>query len=145
MEKRYNIRAYGILINHKKEVLLSDEYRHKRRFTKFPGGGLEWGEGLKDCVVREFYEGTQKAVEVVEHFYTTDFFQLSAFNENDQLISVYYIVKMKDEDQLKTSGKLFDFKKEEGAQSLRWVPQNEISEDQMTFPVDKVVAEMLRT
>ena len=45
-----NIRVYGIIINDENQVLLSDELRFGNAFTKFPGGGLEWGEGTKDCL-----------------------------------------------------------------------------------------------
>ena len=43
-------------------------------FTKFPGGGLEFGEGLRECLVREFLEETQQKVEVKEHFIQRIFF-----------------------------------------------------------------------
>ena len=56
MEKKINIRVYGILINSQKEVLLSDEKYRDVEFTKFPGGGLEWGEGTKETLIREFQE-----------------------------------------------------------------------------------------
>ena len=72
--KPFVIRVYGILINKNAEVLLTHEKEEGNVFTKFPGGGLEFGEGLRECLVREFLEETQQRVEVMEHFYTTDFF-----------------------------------------------------------------------
>lgn len=143
MEKRFNIRAYGVLINENNEVLVSDEFRFGQRFTKFPGGGLEWGEGLEDCLLREYLEETGKKIKVKSHFYTTGFFQQSAFNEKDQLISVYYLVELLEDSEMEVSTKQFDFKLEEGAQSLRWIPLDKISENDMTFPVDKLVVGML--
>lgn len=71
--KPFVIRVYGILINKNAEVLLTHEKEEGNVFTKFPGGGLEFGEGLRECLVREFLEETQQRVEVMEHFYTTDF------------------------------------------------------------------------
>ena len=44
----FNIRVYGILINDAKQVLVSDEYIRGTYITKFPGGGLEFGEGTRD-------------------------------------------------------------------------------------------------
>ena len=35
---RFTIRVYGIILNEKDEVLLSDESYLGHRFTKFPGG-----------------------------------------------------------------------------------------------------------
>ena len=75
----FTIRVYGILMNDKNQVLVSDEYIRGNYYTKFPGGGLEFGEGTRDCLKREFMEEMGLKVEVGEHLYTTDFFQMSAF------------------------------------------------------------------
>src|ERR1700753_98981 len=88
----FNVRVYGLLINDDDEVLISDEQEYGMRFTKFPGGGLELGESLIDGLKREFLEECNADVEIIKHFYTTDFFVKSAFN-NSQVISVYYLVK----------------------------------------------------
>src|SRR5205085_11872347 len=89
----FSIRVYGILINDKRQVLVSDEYIRGNYYTKFPGGGLEFGEGTRDCLRREFREEMDLDVEVGEHLYTTDYFQMSAFNPAHQIISIYYMVK----------------------------------------------------
>src|SRR5215467_6889411 len=89
----FNIRVYGILINNEKQVLVVDEFIRGGYYTKFPGGGLELGEGTRDCLVREFKEEMDLEVEVGEHLYTTDFYQVSAFNPAHQIISIYYLVK----------------------------------------------------
>ena len=67
---------YGVLINEKQQVLVSDEYIRGNYYTKFPGGGLEFGEGTRDCLRREFIEEMNLNVEVGEHIYTTDYFQI---------------------------------------------------------------------
>ena len=51
----FTIRVYGLLLE-QGHVLVSDELIKGRPITKFPGGGLEYGEGLKDCLVREVRE-----------------------------------------------------------------------------------------
>src|ERR1700733_4647942 len=86
----FNIRVYGILCNDQKQVLVKDELIRGNRFTKFPGGGLEFGEGTRDCLKREFKEEMDLEVLVGDHIYTTDFFQMSAFNPEHQIISIYY-------------------------------------------------------
>lgn len=144
MQNVFNLRAYGILINANREVLLSDEYYRGRKFSKFPGGGLEWGEGLIDCLLREFKEETSMLVKVKHHYYTTDFFQLSAFNEKEQLISVYYLVELVSGNYMESSKKKFDFEEREGAQSFRWIPLKELQKEDLTFPVDQLVAGMLK-
>ena len=54
--KSFNLRVYGLLVNEHNEVLISEEFRFGKPFTKFPGGGLELGEGLKEGLIREFQE-----------------------------------------------------------------------------------------
>jgi len=90
-QKRFNVRVYGILVVEGK-LLVSDEFIKGKEITKLPGGGLEFGEGLADCVVREFKEELNLAINVKNHFYTTDFFVKSAFNDS-QIISIYYRIK----------------------------------------------------
>ena len=89
---RFTIRVYGLLINEQNQVLLVHERMPEIEFTKFPGGGLEFGEGTADCLIREFKEETGLDVQVKRHLYTTDFFQQSAFRKTDQLIAIYYLL-----------------------------------------------------
>ncbi|MGZ3861613.1 MAG: NUDIX domain-containing protein [Bacteroidia bacterium] len=143
MRKTFNVRAYGILVKDGK-VLVSDEYIKGREITKFPGGGLEFGEGLTDCVVREFKEELGLEVEVKNHFYTTDFFVTSAFHVNSQVISIYYTVKPLEELKVEISTKKFDFKKKaEGEQTFRWIDVTKISENDFTFVIDRRVGGMI--
>ncbi len=150
METRHNpgqfvIRVYGILINDRKEVLLSDEYRFGMEMTKFPGGGLRFGEGPEDCMHREAMEEFGQPVEIICHFYTTGFYQKAMFFDNHQLISIYYRISLPDPVSFKTTVKPFDFPELiDGSQSFRWKDINELKSDDLTFPVDKVVAEILR-
>ncbi|HET9278185.1 MAG TPA: NUDIX domain-containing protein [Flavitalea sp.] len=58
----FNIRVYGILINEKKQVLVSDEFIRGSYYTKFPGGGFEFGEGTGNCLKREFKEEIDLAI-----------------------------------------------------------------------------------
>jgi 8-oxo-dGTP diphosphatase len=141
-QNRFNIRVYGILINENNEVLISDECRGGVFFTKFPGGGLEWGEGLKDCLIREFQEELCIDVEIEDLFYCTDFFVESAFRKTDQLISIYFNVNYSRINEL-------NFEKYEipltvDTEKFRWLPLEQISEEVFTFPIDKLVAERLK-
>lgn len=141
--KHFNIRVYGILVQDS-NVLVSDEYIKGKNITKFPGGGLEYGEGTKECLIREFKEELNLKIEVLSHFYTTDFFVNSAFNNQSQVISIYYYVKALENLNFKTSITQFDFtEKKEGAQSMRWIPLKSVSESDFTFIIDKHVGEML--
>lgn len=143
--KQFNIRVYGILINEKKQVLVTDELIKGTEITKFPGGGLEFGEGTLECIKREFIEETNNAIEIIEHFYTTDFFQQSAYFLEHQIISIYYLVKPSSAFEIKTKEKIFDFDERiENAQTFRWLALTELCENDFTLPIDKLVAKMLR-
>ena len=139
----FNVRVYGILINDANEVLISDEQEYGMRFTKFPGGGLEPGEGLTDGLKREFVEECNINVEIISHFYTTDFYVKSAFNDS-QVISVYYIVKNIDPINFAIKTVVFDFDGEgDVLQAFRWVRVTELSPEDFIFPTDKRVVELL--
>jgi 8-oxo-dGTP diphosphatase len=141
----FNVRVYGLLIDDKNRVLVADELIHEHYITKFPGGGLEFGEGTIDAIKREMMEETGIVIEVMSHFYTTDFFQPSAFNPKAQVISIYYLIKAVKAFTLKTSEKAFDFEEQkEGAISFRWLPIDILSEVDFTFPIDKRVSVLLR-
>lgn len=142
-KKRFNIRVYGILINKEQEILLSDERRYGKKFTKFPGGGLQFGEGIKDCLVREFKEELNITITVDRLFYLTDFYQPSAFSENDQIISIYYIVKTKAIEKIPAKIHSFSFSDQHQLESQRWKNLSEFSQKDVTFPIDKKVATLI--
>src|ERR1700733_4670060 len=132
----FNVRVYGLLVNDQNEVLISDEQEYGIRFTKFPGGGLEFGEGLTDGLKREFLEECNADVEILRHFYTTDFFVKSAFNES-QVISVYYLVKNTGPLNLVFKTLVFDFDGEgDILQSFRWVKLSNLGNEVFLFPTD---------
>ncbi len=139
----YNIRVYGLLINDKSEVLLSSENRKGFQFTKFPGGGLEMGEGTIDCLKREFKEELNLDLFRIKHFYTTDFFQESAFRENEQLIAIYYRVESLSSDSI-TSG-MHAIDEEVGNHHVvHWENIKELSLGKLNFPIDQLVLEKLK-
>ena len=142
MINRFNIRVYGILINNG-QLLVSDEYIKKNKITKFPGGGLEFGEGPKDCLIREFKEELNLSIKVIEHFYTTDFYVNSSFDTNSQIISIYYIVYPLEKMDFKVSLSSHNYEAKEGAQSVRWIKLSELKENDFSLIIDRKVGEML--
>jgi ADP-ribose pyrophosphatase YjhB (NUDIX family) len=132
--KPFVIRVYGILLNPMQEVLLSHEKEYGMEFIKFPGGGLEFGEGTRECLQREFLEETNQPVDVLQHFYTTDFFIESAFNPGLQLVSIYYLVK----------NDAFVIPQSTPQQFFFWKSLKEITSLDVTFPVDQKVVELLK-
>lgn len=149
----FNVRVYGIVINEQKQVLVSDEYIRGDYITKFPGGGLEFGEGTRDCLKREFMEEMTLNVRVGDHLYTTDYFQMSAFNPEHQIISIYYYAHPLEAIKVPLRTKPFDFDEQQLAvyaekketETFRFINWDEFSEASVTLPIDKVVAKLLKT
>ena len=137
MKYPFNVRAYGVLIVNERILLMQESYKGVK-MTKLPGGGLEFGEGLKQCVIREFQEELGMDIKIDHHIYTTDFFQPSAFDPEDQLLSIYYKVT--------SAESTFDFENIEvlePGKTMFWHPLNLLTAEVFTFPVDKYVSEML--
>src|SRR3954464_16025390 len=134
----FSIRVYGILRDSKNRVLVSDEFIRGSYYTKFPGGGLELGEGTRDCLKREFKEETNLDVTVGEHIYTTDFYQQSAFNNAHQILSIYYFVEATEPIDLTTKTTLFDFQPHQvadpngEAEVFRWIEWNDLTEESVS-------------
>jgi len=141
----FTIRVYGLIINPDNQVLISDEFQLGLKMTKFPGGGMNFGEGTIDCLKREMKEECNQEIENIRHFYTTDFFQKALFWEDHQLISIYYLASLVEPLQFQISDKPFDFPElKNGNQSFRWVSIDQLSPEDLTFPIDKHVALLLK-
>lgn len=145
----FNVRVYGILLDQERGILVSEELIRGKKYLKFPGGGMEYGEGTRDCLRREFLEELKLRVEVLEHFYTTDFYQESAFRKDDQIISVYYYVRPlgKIASGAVHKDTIEEYKNESNPhanqETFRFIPLEELTSDLMSFPIDKVVAQKL--
>jgi 8-oxo-dGTP diphosphatase len=150
MSSNFNIRVYGILLTKNREIVVSDEFIRGEYITKFPGGGLEFGEGTKDCLRRELMEEMNLRVDVGEHLYTTDYFQRSAFNPSHQILSIYYYIHPIDEIKTSFKQKPFDFTSEQTAdpqgeaEVFRLISLNEFDHHAVTLPIDKMVAHILK-
>ena len=138
---RFNLRVYALIVNDFDEVLLSDEYRNGYFFTKFPGGGVEYGEGIIDALKRELCEELNLSIKDASFFYVNEFLQKSAFNPQDQLISFYYLIHLQ-RDKLSTIPYQIPF--EEEGERQRWVKLSDLELDVLTFPIDKIALQKLK-
>jgi 8-oxo-dGTP diphosphatase len=146
------VRVYGILINETKQVLVSDEYIRGNYYTKFPGGGLEIGEGTRDCLKREFKEELDLEVEVGDHIYTTDYYQVSGFNSAHQILAIYYYAKALEPIKAPLRTTPFDFdekqlevySKIQQTETARFIDLADFSAESMTLPIDKLVADLVK-
>jgi 8-oxo-dGTP diphosphatase len=139
--KRFNLRVYGLVINDQNEILLSDEFRFGHFFTKFPGGGVEAGEGILDALKREFIEELNLVIEEAIPFYFNDFLQESAFRKEDEVVSFYYIVQC-ETSKIKVENYAIPFQEE--TEKQRWISVTLLNENNLTFPIDKVVVSKLK-
>src|SRR5262245_40318976 len=148
----FNLRVYGVLLGDNGDILVADEFIRGNYYTKFPGGGLEFGEGTRDCLKREFKEEMDLDVKITDHIYTTDFFQMSAFTPDKQIISIYYFAESLEPIKAPLRNKPFDFdehqmdiyKKTGETETFRFIEWNDFSEDIITLPIDKVVAGIVK-
>lgn len=130
----FNVRIYGLLV-HENRLLIIREPFAGMIIDKFPGGGLEYGEGTRDCLKREFKEELNLEIEVHEHIYTQDFFLASRFDENEQILMIYYKVTAQDIAQLEVL--------DPDIQALIWKDLNEVTTKDLSLPTDKLVLEMV--
>lgn len=130
----FNVRIYGLLV-HENRLLIIREPFAGMIIDKFPGGGLEFGEGTRDCLKREFMEELNLEIEVHEHIYTQDFFLASRFDEKEQILMIYYKVTAKDIAQLEVL--------DPDIQVLIWKDLNEVTTNDLSLPTDQLVLEMV--
>lgn len=144
LERRFNVRVYGLFVHSHLGVLLSHEELSGFKFTKFPGGGLEWGEGLTEGLCREIREELtlDLNINLLEHYYTTDFFQVSAFRPADQIISVYYKVAVPAEIQ-NADFTYFNEESKSKKQLFQWCSWTKLAPESCTFPIDQRIIQQL--
>jgi len=148
---RFNIRVYLLLLDETKtHILLSDEIINGEFITKFPGGGLEYGEGILDCLHREAKEELGQEVEVIRQYYTTERFQVSMIRPDEQVICVYYQCFLakdsagKRKPKFRVTDKKFDFVEfREREESFRWQPIGSLVPDELSLPFDQQIATKL--
>ena len=133
----FNIRVYALIIEGEK-ILISKELIKGEIVLKFPGGGVEFGEGIIEALQREANEEMFQELSEIEHFYTTDFFQQSSYIESDQLVSIYYTAKL-------SSFLLNKVNKPKKDQPFFiWKKLEDLKAEDLHFPIDKKVLKMLQ-
>lgn len=137
MSKPFNVRVYALL-EHEGKVLVIHEPFQNQLIYKFPGGGLEFGEGTRDCLIREFQEELNLDVEIGEHFYTQDFFIQNAFDATEQILMIYYLAKTSNEviEQMQVM--------DQDIEALIWKSIDELNPDDMTLATDKIVVHLYK-
>lgn len=141
---RFTVRVYGLWLRNN-QILLSRENIQGQLYTKFPGGGLEFGEGTRECLAREFEEEAGVSIQTGDHFYTTERYIPSAFDPSAQVLSIYYYVapdspaQAVPTDNPQNSTLLQD----PGDQVLFWQNLAQLHADMLPLPIDKKVVKLL--
>lgn len=134
MIDKLNIRVYATAIKDEKVLVLHEEYAGEQ-LMKLPGGGLEFGEGVLDCLHREFEEELNVKINILGHLYTQEEFVVSRFRDNEQLLTVYYLVEIIDENDFLIMDPCIE--------KTEWIPIN-TDENPFILPVDKIAFEKLK-
>ena len=132
---RHSQRVYGILINDRQEVLVSDEFRFGIYFRKFPGGGIEKKEGIIDALKREFEEELNASILSYEFLFFNDYFQQSAFDPEVQVTCFYYIVTCNEIDRLGL--KKYDLPLTKDGECQKWISLETLKDSDLSFPIDQ--------
>ncbi len=126
----FNIRVY-VLAYHEDHLLVLKEPFMNQMIYKFPGGGLEFGEGIMDCLKREFKEELNLEINEIEHFYTQEDFIECQIKPDKQLVLIYYKAKIKNIKSLQIL--------DTSIQEIKWIKQQELDPNLFSLTVDKIV------
>ena len=139
---RFNLRVYALITNEFNEILIADEYRHGQFFSKFPGGGVEANEGIKEALFRELKEELQLEIATADFFYFNEFYQASAFDDSN-LVAFYYRVSV-DKNEIAISNSMYQIPFFVEQEKQRWIDLNHLQTTDLTFPIDQLVLEKLQ-
>ncbi|HUH35452.1 MAG TPA: NUDIX domain-containing protein [Moheibacter sp.] len=134
MIQAFNIRVYGLLLHQGKLLVIQEKFMDQVIY-KFPGGGLEFGEGLHDCLIREFKEELNVKISIQKHLYTQEDFIVSAIHPTEQVLMVYYLVETASLDEMKVDEKVI--------LSLEWKDLDEIKPEDLSLVTEQKVVEIL--
>lgn len=104
MSYPFNVRVYFLLWDaDRRRLLFSREKIGDTMYLKFPGGGLEHGEGTRDCAIREGQEELGVDITPLELFGITEDFVPSLFKKGEQVLAVYYLAACNDYELIKAA------------------------------------------
>lgn len=140
---KFNIRVYLILYDQSGwQIVVSDELIRGNTYTKFPGGGVELGEGIADAAKREAMEELGIEVLLGRQLYVSDFFIRSAFIPTDQIISVYYEAR-----SMPGAGDALCYhrslRQQDQRESFRWVSLEDLANENFAFPADRYLVKLI--
>ncbi len=144
LQGRFNVRVYMVVTRQgqdgKEEVLVSYERLPLGGVMKFPGGGLEWGEGTAACLRREALEELGQPVEVGSLIHFSQQTHVSSFDVNHQVLAVHYAAELTGEVMFDDDGELGDVcgkRVPMMTQRLGWRPVEDLRPEEFRFASDR--------
>ena len=113
---------------------------------KFPGGGVELGEGVMDAWWRECQEelGCQPAMQSVELFHTVETFIRSIFRPDDQLIALYYVCRLQSNEDVAWTEESAASPGGESNVQVSWKDWRSLDFRSFRFPTDQSAIQKLQ-
>lgn len=138
----FNVRVYALIVKNNR-LLISEEQHGGVFLRKFPGGGLQFGEGIVQALHRELKEELNADVEAESLLCVTEDFVVSFLNNKQQVIGVHYLVELKQDfsDEFLNNNHV---ELENGHIHFKWVMIDQLKADDFSSPVDKSAFEKLK-
>jgi 8-oxo-dGTP diphosphatase len=138
----FNVRVYALIVKNNR-LLISEEQHGGVFLRKFPGGGLQFGEGILQALHRELKEELNADVESASMLCVTEDFVVSFLNNKQQVIGVHYLVELKQDysDEFLNNNRV---ELENGHIHFKWVLIDSLAAEDFTSPVDKSAFEKLK-
>tara|TARA_B110000285_G_scaffold235522_1_gene317781 strand:- start:628 stop:1773 length:1146 start_codon:yes stop_codon:yes gene_type:complete len=145
---RFNVRVYGMILDETGERLLicNERLPDGSYAQKFPGGGVELGEGVMDAWWRECQEelGCQPAMQSVELFHTVETFIRSIFRPDDQLIALYYVCRLQSNEDVAWTEESAASPGGESNVQVSWKDWRSLDFRSFRFPTDQSAIQKLQ-
>lgn len=138
----FNVRVYALIVKNNR-LLISEEQHGGVFLRKFPGGGLQFGEGILQALHRELKEELNADVESASMLCVTEDFVVSFLNNKQQVIGVHYLVELKQDysDEFLNNNRV---ELENGFIHFKWKLIDSMNADDFSSPVDKTAFEKLK-
>lgn len=104
---RFNVRAYMVVVQDGR-VLVSYERLPMGGVMKFPGGGVEWGEGPVAAIRREALEELGQSVTVNALLHVSRKAHISSFDDNQQVLAIHHLTQLDGPVRFEDEGTLED-------------------------------------
>lgn len=141
---KFNVRVYMLVVrtlsSGKQQVLVSYERLPMGAVMKFPGGGLEWGEGVAACVRREALEELGQPIALGPLVHVSQQTHVSSFDANHQIIAVHHEATLKGPVAFEDDGELEDVRGKRVPmmhQRLGWRDIESLAAEEFHFASDR--------